>query len=333
MLSRGVSARAARAIVVPGAPIQSSKRYASEKAIQSRMEAVTNIQKVTKAMKMVASAKVRRCEENLKLSRNFSEGILSLWGADLPLKDANGVEIPMPAANTPVAADTPVEGAKPVIPDSVLVVPITPDRGLCGSVSAQVNRLTKKRVTELVEKGKKVQLVVYGEKARSTLERSFVPYMSSSATEHSKLKRRTFKQSCLMAEQFLRVPYENAEVVFNEFQNMMTFNNKHVRLLTYAQATADPKMFEAYELEGNSDTLENLYEFTMAVRMHRWMAESDMVEFSQRVNAMGNSSKSAEDVLARLKLLYNRTRQGRITTELVEIISGATAADDQALED
>jgi len=267
------------------------------------------------------------------LSRNFSQGILSLWGADIPVKDANGVEVPLPAANTPVASDAPVEGTKPVIPNSVMVVPITPDRGLCGSVSAQVNRLTKKRVNELVGNGKNVQMVVYGEKARSTLERSFIPHMSSSATEHSKLKRRTFKQSCMMAEQFLRVPYENAEVVYNEFQNMMTFNNKHVRLLSFAQATADPKMFEAYELEGNSDTLENLYEFTMAVRMHRWMAESDMVEFSQRVNAMGNSSKSAEDVLARLKLLYNRTRQGRITTELVEIISGATAADDQALED
>lgn len=333
MLSRAVNARTARAIIVPGAPVQSSKRYASEKAIQSRMEAVANIQKVTKAMKMVASAKVRRCEENMKLSRNFSQGILSLWGPELNVKDTNGNEVPLTVANTPVPSETPVEGAKTIIPNSVMVVPVTPDRGLCGSVAAQVNRLTKRRVTELVEKGKKVHMVVYGEKARSTLERSFLPYMSSSATEHSKLKRRTFKQSCLMAEQFLSIPYETAEVIYNEFQNMMTFNNKHVRLLSFAQATADPKMFEAYELEGNSDTLENLYEFTMAVRMHRWMAESDMVEFSQRVNAMGNSSKSAEDVLARLKLLYNRTRQGRITTELVEIISGASAAEDQAKDD
>jgi len=69
------------------------------------------------------------------------------------------------------------------------------------------------------------------------------------------------------------------------------------------------------------------------VRLHLWLAETDMVEFSQRVTSMGNSSKSAEDMLGRLKLLYNRTRQARITTELVEIISGAAAADDQQEED
>lgn len=275
------------------------------------------------------------------MSRNFSKGILDLWGPEEPIDSAAATSseggVPKPTTQASSAQSTATtegtEGKQAAIPNSVLLIPITPDRGLCGSVSAQVSRATKHRVAALQKQDKKVMLAVYGEKARASLERNFSADFTATVADHSKLKRRTFKQTALMASAIVSVPFESAEVIYNQFKNMINFENRDIRLPSFAQATADPKLFEPYELEGNPDALENLYEFTTAVRLHLWLAECDMVEFSQRVNSMGNSSKSAEDMLGRLKLLYNRTRQARITTELVEIISGAAAADDQKKED
>ena len=294
------------------------------------MEAVGNIKKITKAMKMVASAKLRKCEEALKVSRAFGGGIVDLWGPEEPVtaEGKEGGSQSSAAASTAAAAGTAEEGARAVVPNSVLVVPITPDRGLCGSVSASVSRATKARINKLHADNKKVMVVVVGEKARASLERNFHHDFMSTLADHSKLKRRTFKQSLMMADQIVQQPFESAEVLYNQFKNMISFETRNVKLLSYSQATTDPKLFEPYEVEGEADVLENLYNFTVAVRLHLWLAESDMVEFSQRVNSMGNSSKSAEEMLTRLKLLYNRTRQAKITTELVEIISGAAAADD-----
>ena len=292
----------------------------------------------------MASAKLRKCEEALKISRAFGNGVLDLWGPEEmanPLAgDVNSTKTGEGSAQTaasatpiPTTAGTAEEGGRAIIPNSVLVVPITPDRGLCGSVSASVNRAAKARINRLHADGKQVMAVVVGEKARASLERNFNKDFLATLADHSKLKRRTFKQSAMLADHIVQAPFEGAEVLYNQFKNMITFETRDVRLPSFAQATADPKLFEPYEVEGEADVLENLYQFTLAVRLHLWLAESDMVEFSQRVNSMGNSSKSAEDMLNRLKLLYNRTRQAKITTELVEIISGAAAADDAKKEE
>ena len=287
----------------------------------------------------MASAKLRKCEEALKVSRAFGGGVLDLWGPEelVDQPDTAGAQGggQTAAASTTAATATPAsteEGARAVVPNSVLVVPITPDRGLCGSVSASVNRAAKVRMNRLHEEGKTVMTVVVGEKARASLERNFKGDFLATLADHSKLRRRTFKQSAMLADHIVQAPFEGCEVLYNQFKNMISFETRDVRLPSFAQATADSKLFEPYEVEGESDVLENLWQFTIAVRLHLWLAESDMVEFSQRVNSMGNSSKSAEDMLNRLKLLYNRTRQARITTELVEIISGAAAADDAKKE-
>jgi len=299
------------------------------------MEAIYNIKKITKAMKMVASAKLRRCEDQLKVSRAFSKGILDLWGPEenAPSTDdlirlgpqASKGPSSTSAAGTPTAE---TEGGKAVVPNSELLVVITPDRGLCGSVSSAANRAARNRMNVLRDHGKTLMLLVYGEKARASLERNYSRYFVASIGDHSKLKRRTFKQTLQLADLMTQQPNETAEVVYNQFKNMISFQTKIIKLPTYNEAVTDSKLFEPYELEGDSEILENLYHFTMAVRLHLWFAESDMVEFSQRVSSMSNSSKSAEDMLARLKLVYNRTRQSKITTELVEIISGSSASDD-----
>jgi len=302
-------------------------RFASAKAIRSRMEAVTTISKITGAMKTVASARVKVYEKQLHIARAFSKGLYDLWGPDVKILE--GEE----AANTPEVAATPTaatdgEAGRPVVPNSVLVIGMTPDRGLCGSVSASTNRTARVRIYDLIRQKKHVMVMPVGEKARSTFEKLFVNEFAVSISDHSKLKQRTFKQSLMIADNVLQQPFEQAEIFYPKFKNMVTFDKEHIRLPSMATATHDNKLFEPYELEGNADTLENLYDFTVAVKMHTYLVETDMVEVSQRVNAMGNSSKAATDMLARLKLVYNRTRQNKITTELCEIISGAVSLDE-----
>lgn len=280
------------------------------------MVAVGNIKKITKAMKMVASAKLKKCEEALNVSRNFARGITELW----PEEQAKELQ---------KAAKKEGADASAVPTNTYLVVPLTPDRGLCGSVSGQVNRATKAKVNALVKDGKDVKLLTVGEKVRASLERAFNKHFVATVTDHSKLKRRTFRQTSDIASLILAQQFENAELMYNQFKNLISFETTAVPLLSLQQAVTDNKAFEIYETEGNPDIMQNLYEYALACRLNSYLAETDMVEFSQRVNSMGNSSKSAEDMLSRLKLLYNRSRQAKITTELVEIISGASAADDQ----
>jgi len=280
------------------------------------MVAVGNIKKITKAMKMVASAKLRRSEEALNVARNFAKAADLLQQASLAKKE-EGEKKPESA------------------PGKQLIVAITPDRGLCGSVSAQINRAVKARGNKLNSQNVDYNLITLGEKSRAGLERLFSKHFTTVVTEHSKLKRRTFKQTCLLADYILQTPFTSCEIFNNSFKNMISFESTMINLPTYEQFIGEEsgnEWLNEYELEGDDDIMENFYQFNVACILNKMLAETDMVEFSQRVNSMGNSSKSAEDMLSRLKLLYNRSRQAKITTELVEIISGASAADDQKKE-
>lgn len=275
------------------------------------MVAITNIKKITKAMKMVASAKLRRSEEALNQSRAFSEALNSFW----PTQAAPDISV------NPTAAST--------TDKRLLFVGVTPDRGLCGSVNGAVTRACRNRLNWYVRAGKELQIVGLGEKVRAGFERNYPQFLVLTVGEHSKLKRRTFKQTAELTDFLLKYEFDNAEFVFNRFKNLMSFETTALVLANSTTALADSKTFEPYELEGNSDLLENFYEFSLAVRLQSIFAETDMVEFSQRVNSMTSSSKNAEEMLSKVRLLYNRVRQARITTELVEIISGATAAAEQ----
>jgi F-type H+-transporting ATPase subunit gamma len=279
------------------------------------MVAVGNIKKITKAMKMVASAKVRRAQDALTSAREFSKGIVEMFP-----------EVPVEAAGEKKAAVA--EGAAGAT-GGYLVLAVTPDRGLCGSVNGSIVRATRARALHHAAVGRNIALIGFGEKTRAGLERLFAKNIKLTVGEHSKLRRRTFKQTAILADMILsNAQFDQGEIVHNVFKNMISFETKTIGIQSLAQVLAEPKTFEAYDIEGDADSFENFYQFAFALRLHGILAESDMVEFSQRVNSMTNSSKNAEDMMTRLRLLYNRVRQARVTTELVEIISGATAADD-----
>lgn len=307
----------ARFLLFRACSVTVPSRNLSDRVLKQRMVAVGNIKKITKAMKMVASAKVRRAQEGLENAREFTKGTLAMFPE---------VEVESTDVNTP-AQKQEGEGRT----GQYLVMAVTPDRGLCGSVNGSVVRGTRARGQHHHKVGRSINMIGMGEKTRAGLERLFSKDLRVTVGEHSKLRRRTFKQSLLLADMILReVPFDEGEIVHNVFKNMMSFETKTMGIQSQSLTLADTKTFEPFEIEGDSDTLENFYQWSFALRLHAILAESDMVEFSQRVNSMSNSSKNAEEMMTRLRLLYNRVRQARVTTELVEIISGATAADDAA---
>lgn len=297
--------------------VQQPSRNLSDRVLKQRMVAVGNIKKITKAMKMVASAKVRRAQDALTAARQFSQGVTNLF----PEPVVESLEVTKQAVKVEAT-----EGRN----GNYLLLAVTPDRGLCGSVNGSVVRATRARGLHHAHVGRGISIVGLGEKTRAGLERLFAKDIKHTIGEHSKLRRRTFKQSVVLADFLLaNVSFDQGEIVYNQFKNMISFETVTVGVQSLQQVLADPKTFEAYDVEGDADTFENFYQFAFALRLHQILAETDMVEFSQRVNSMTNSSKNAEDMLVRLRLLYNRVRQARVTTELIEIISGATAADDQ----
>jgi len=292
------SARVTRPLCLP----QVQKRFVSAKTLKLRLTVVKNIQKITTSMKMVAAAKLRKSEEGLLLAREFSAPVINFWP----------------------------EAKQEITPTSAyLYVPITSDRGLCGGVNSAVVREVRSLINKRVSSGHtNINLIPYGEKGRAGLERVYGKYFSTVVTELQKSKRIGFKQAAKATELLLNTKFDAGEIVYNKYKNMVSYITTAVPLQPLSVLLNDTTALQPYELEGGNDILENLYEFKLAVRVFQYLCDMDTSELSARMTAMSNSSKSAGEMIDALRLLYNRTRQAKITIELIEIISGASAAEE-----
>jgi len=286
-----------------------TRGMATAQQLNARIKVVGNIKKITKAMKMVAAAKLRSVQNQLELVRNFQAGVTNVW--------------PQTSPN--------------VEPDNTTLVLITSDRGLCGSINSAVAKQGRSLINEMVANKKNVSVVLIGDKGKQALERLYSRAFSLSVSESYKSKVMSFKQVAMVTDSVLEhVPADRYEFAYNRFKNLLSFETMRERNYSYAALTgaaggANP--LAKYEVEdggGYRDILRNLFEFRLGVRLFHLLQENATSEQSSRMNAMGNSSKNAGVMQDALKLLYNRTRQAKITTELIEIISGAVVAEDGA---
>jgi len=267
---------------------------------------VTNIKKITRAMKMVAAAKLRRSQEALDQARDFSKGITAAW----PDVEQKGDE------------------AKAAEGQNRALIGVTSDKGLCGAVNSVVIRSIKARLNALTPAEKESNppaVVLFGEKARLGLERLYKDFFALTIAEQSKNKRLSFKQAVLVADELNQLNLGDSVLIYNYFKSMLSYETRSVSWNSFESATSKPELFQPYEIEGDNDFFRNFWEFRNAVRLYHFFAESETSELSSRMNAMGGSAKNAGEMLDKLRLKYNRTRQARITTELIEIISGAVA--------
>jgi F-type H+-transporting ATPase subunit gamma len=282
-------------------------RHASRQIVKQRMKSVGNISKITAAMKMVAASRLRGTQLRCEASRGMPQPMTKLMGDNPDAKVAH-----------------------------TTIVPITSDKGLCGGINSTVVKYTRivDRINTETEGNEKSALYILGDKGRAQLVRGdgaqkIVCVVQDSMKAKDGL---SFSAASMVAEGIMAQGADKTQVIFNRFQSVISFKPTVATILSPA---AFDKMaeesggvsFDSYEVEGpdRGELLLDLGEFQMAVTMYNAMLENATSELGSRMTAMENSTKNAKDMLSRLTLFYNRTRQAAITTELIEIISGAAA--------
>jgi F-type H+-transporting ATPase subunit gamma len=290
----------------------------SLKVLRNRIGSVKQTQKITSAMKLVAASKLRRAQEQAEASRPFAERMSDML-ANLGASVAD------------------VEGAPPLLAgtgrDEVhLLVVATADRGLCGGFNASIVRGARIRVRELREAGKQVKILCIGRKGRDMLRREFGSLIVDTV-EGIGRRRLEYAEAAAIGERLERM-YEAGEfdlctIVFNRFRSAITQVLTLQQLIPVEPAAVEREVAEVravYEFEPDEQTiLAELLPRNLAVQIYRALVENAASEQGARMTAMENATRNAGEMIERLSLFYNRTRQAQITRELIEIVSGAEA--------
>ena len=287
---------------------------ASLRDIRRRIKSVTNTRKITRAMKLVAGAKMRKATEKALQAAPYQQTLRRVL-------------------ERVVAAEEDIEHVLLSVPKNtsdILMVVISSDRGLCGSFNAQLFKFVMKELARYESEGKKVSLVLYGRKAKGFFKSKGVHIED----QHEGLAPEDFSEVAKSLAEQLAVKLkedacEKAVICFNHFQSVMTQEPVNAQLL--------PMQIEESEEDENSGFADYLYEpdgeiilsslLPMALQATILQAflETEAGEQAARMQAMDNATRNAGDLIDRLTLQYNRARQAALTTELTEIISGAEA--------
>jgi F-type H+-transporting ATPase subunit gamma len=211
-----------------------------------------------------------------------------------------------------------------------LVVPITSDKGLCGGINSTVVKYTKVINGVCTDSESEASLYVFGEKGRAQLARGATQkQLVGVLVDVAKPKEGiTFASASLVADSLLGTGYEKMHLIYNRFQSVISFKPTVATLLSSSALEASGEAagglpFDQYEAEGpdRSEFLLDLSEFHLAATLYNALLENSTSELGSRMQSMENSTKNAQEMLSKLTLFYNRTRQAAITTELIEIVS------------
>ena len=212
-------------------------------------------------------------------------------------------------------------------PEKNLIVVMSTDKGLCGGVNTILSRMTRQMVSKLEAAGKQYQMYIFGEKGRAALRRLYGKTFLGTATE--RLMPFTFELSSSLAQDVLEGEFDAVHLLYNEFKSAIAYTPSIKTINPMVDPTAAFLYPFEVEPENDPETLHNFFEYTLATQIHHSLMENAASEQSSRMTAMENASKNAGEMIAKLNLQYNRARQSRITTELIEIISGASALENK----
>ena len=292
---------------------------ASLKALKLRIGSVKSTQKITKAMKMVAAAKLRRAQQNAEAGRPYStrmSGVVS----SLATKVARSPQSPKLLAGT--GKD-----------DTHLIVVATSDRGLAGAFNSNVVRAARRKAENLVAQGKTVLFYIVGRKGRPVIQR-FYPKGIIAQYDTSGMKAPTYADAQAIAKDLIdRFTTDGVDVVHLAYAN---FRSTLVQEPTVDQiipvavpandAGTGTASLAAVEYEPDEEEiLADLLPRNIAIQIYRALLENQAGFYGSQMTAMDNATRNAGDMINRLSIQYNRTRQAVITTELIEIIAGAEA--------
>ncbi|XP_071358233.1 ATP synthase subunit gamma, mitochondrial isoform X3 [Trachinotus anak] len=275
------------------------RNMATLKDITIRLKSIKNIQKITKSMKMVAAAKYARAERQLKPARVYGTGALALY---------EKAEIKAPEDKA----------------GKHLIVGVTSDRGLCGAIHSGVAKTIKNEIANLTGAGKEVMVINVGDKLRGLLHRTHGKHILMNCKEVGR-KPPSFGDASVIATELLNSGYEfdQGSIIFNRFRSVISYKTDQKSVFSN-DIVANSETMGVYD-DIDADVLRNYQEFALVNIIYLALRESSTSEQSARMTAMDSASKNASEMIDKLTLTFNRTRQAVITKELIEIISGAAA--------
>ncbi len=289
---------------------------ASLKALRGRINSVKSTRKITSAMKMVAASKLKRAQSQAEAARPYAERMERMLGA-----------LAASAAGSPTAPRMLVGTGR----DQVhLLIVVTADRGLAGGFNTNVGRAARSAIQRLESEGKTVRVITVGRKGRDYLRREYASRLVGEFSFAGK-KRVEFSDVNEIAARITSMlgagEFDVCTIVYNRFLSVISQIPTERRIIPLQDTGAPAETGQAqYEFEPDEeDILAALLPRNMAVQLFRALIESAAGEQGARMSAMDNATRNAGDMINRLTLNYNRTRQANITRELIEIISGAEA--------
>ena len=290
----------------------------SLKDLRKRIDSVKSTRKITSATKMVAASKLRRAQEWAEAARPFAQHmsrVMASVAAGVPRSDD------MPRLLIGTGKD-----------QTVLVVIVTSDRGLCGALNSSLVRTARRRINALLADGKTVKIMPVGRKGRDALRRDhgarFVGQVDT-----SKMRKITYADAQGIAEQITTMldagEFDRCVIFYNTFKSVISQVPTEKQLIPVAIPEGGGTKLEgdaSYEAEPDEgEILVELLPRNLAVQVLNAMLENNASFQGAQMNAMDSATRNAGDMIARLTLVYNRARQANITKELIEIISGAEA--------
>jgi F-type H+-transporting ATPase subunit gamma len=293
---------------------------ASLKALKIRIGSVKSTQKITKALNMVAASKLRRAQQNATAARPYSSRMIDVVGS-LAGRITPGPQSPKLLAGT--GKD-----------ETHLIIVATSDRGLAGAFNSNIVRAARRKADELTAAGKSVLFYIVGRKGRPVLQRLF-PKQIIAQFDTSEMKAPTYAEAQAIAKDIIdRYTTDGIDVVhlaYATFRSTLVQEPTIDQIIPVAPRAADESgsaspSLAAVEYEPDEEEiLADLLPRAIAVQIYRALLENQAGFYGSQMTAMDNATRNAGDMINRLTIQYNRTRQAAITTELIEIIAGAEA--------
>mgnify|MGYP006091108833 FL=1 len=283
--------------------------------LKKRISSVKSTQKITKAMKMVAAAKLRRAQENAEKGRPFSEKMNNII-----LNLSNSISDKENASKFLVGTGS----------DNIhLCVVITADRGLCGGFNTNICKKAKNDFEKIIKQGKKLKIFTVGSKGHDQLKRTYGSYIIENLNFKG-FKKITFKDAEEIGKKIIKLYNESqfdvCKIYYNKFKNVMTQIPQAQQIIPVEKTkTEEEKKIENfYEFEPDeNEILNDLLPRNISTQIFKAILENAASEQGSRMTAMDNATRNAGDLVENLTITYNRSRQAAITKELIEIISGA----------
>ena len=283
--------------------------------LKKRIKSVKSTQKITKAMKMVAAAKLKKAQEKAEKGRPYSQKMHNII-----LNLTKSISDPQNAPKLLIGTGQ---------DKTHLCVVLTADRGLCGGFNSNICKLAKTNFKKIIGEGKNLKIIIVGSKGLDQIKREYDKYIIKKFSFKDK-KQISFKEAEIISKEiidlFNKNEFDKCTLFFNNFKNVITQVPQAQQIIPAEQGISDSKDKNnlSYEFEPEEDEiLEDLLPKNISTQLFKAFLENAASEQGSRMTAMDNATRNAGDLVDKLTINYNRSRQASITKELIEIISGA----------